>query len=134
MLMAEDELPTLEYGRYRLWKTPDGGWLLARAAFTCDRCQSCGCGEKQDHVTVAGMMVRLAEAAQNGGGGSLGMMRRLIGRGRRDDGTGDSGGAETAEGSDPAGGDLAGLLAAGLSGQEGGGGSGDGGEGTPGPV
>lgn len=132
--MAEDELPVLEHGRYRLWKTPDGGWLLARAAFTCDRCQSCGCGEQQDHVTVPGMMVRLAEAAQNGGGGSLGMMRRLMGRGRGNLPEGSGGGAEAPEGDDLAGGDLAGLLAAGLPGQESGSESGDGGEGTAGPV
>ena len=92
-----DEPIVLEFGRYRLFETPDGGWLLRRAVSICDRCQGCGCGEQSEPVVIPGMIVALAKASQSGGGGRLGgLVRRLNVRG--DSGEGGGSGAETPEG------------------------------------
>ena len=83
-MSAETQVSTepdvLEYGRYRVFETPDGGWVIARAAATCDRCQSCGCGEQADPISVPGMIVAMAK--QGGGMGRLKAgLKGLTGRG-----------------------------------------------------
>jgi hypothetical protein len=58
----------LEYGRYRLFESPDGGWVVARAVGTCETCQNCGCGEQAEPIMIPAMVVKMARAQQNGGG------------------------------------------------------------------
>jgi hypothetical protein len=55
----------LEQGRYRVFESPDGGWVIARAADTCERCQGCGCGEQVDPISVPAMIIAMAK--QGGG-------------------------------------------------------------------
>jgi hypothetical protein len=63
----------LEFGRYRVFETPDGGWLLARARGTCETCQGCGCGEQADPIQVPAMFVAMAKS-----GGGLGALKARI--------------------------------------------------------
>jgi hypothetical protein len=70
----------LEFGRYRMFETPDGGWVLARASGTCDRCQECGCGDQADPIHIPAMMVAMAK--QGGGlGRAKAALRGVMGRG-----------------------------------------------------
>ena len=80
----------LEYGRYRLFETPDGGMAVARAVETCDRCQDCGCGTQAEPIMVPGMVVKLARAQQ--GGGLLGKLKAVTGHGNNGSSDGSSGG------------------------------------------
>ena len=70
----------LEYGRYRLFESPDGGWVVARAVETCETCQNCGCGEQAEPIMIPGMVVKMARAQQNGGG-LLGKLKAVTNRG-----------------------------------------------------
>ena len=67
----------IEYGRYRLFESPDGGWVVARAVETCETCQSCGCGEQAEPIMIPGMVVKMARA-QQGGGGLLAKFRAVM--------------------------------------------------------
>lgn len=67
----------LEYGRYRLFESPDGGWVVARAVETCERCENCGCGEQAEPIMIPGMVVKMARA-QQGGGGLLNKFRAVV--------------------------------------------------------
>ena len=82
--MSETEVQTepvvIEYGRYRLFESPDGGWVVARAVETCERCEHCGCGEQAEPIMIPGMVVKMARA-QQGGGGLLAKFRAVIGSG-----------------------------------------------------
>jgi len=81
---AETEAPVipevLEFGRYRVFQTPDGGWLLARAVDTCETCQGCGCGEQADPIQVPAMFVAMARQMD---GGAVAKMKGLIKGARR---------------------------------------------------
>jgi hypothetical protein len=68
-VQAPSEPTVLEFGRYRVFESPDGGWVIARAAATCDRCQSCGCGEQVDPIQVPAMVIAMAK--QGGGLGKI---------------------------------------------------------------
>jgi len=70
----------LEFGRYRVFESPDGGWVIARAAATCERCQGCGCGEQIDPIQVPAMIIAMAKP---GGGLSRAkaVLRGVTGRG-----------------------------------------------------
>jgi len=72
------EPPVLEYGRYRVFETPDGGWVVARAVGTCDTCQGCGCGDQADPIQIPAMVISMAKAQ---GGGLLGKLKAMTGRG-----------------------------------------------------
>lgn len=63
---AAGEPVVLEFGRYRVFQAPDGGWVIARAVGTCDRCQECGCGSQADPIMIPAMVIRLA--TMQGGG------------------------------------------------------------------
>jgi hypothetical protein len=87
--MAAEEIPetepqVLEAGRYKLSLTPDGGWVIARATATCDRCADCGCGDQSDLIQVPAMFVKMATAMQSGNAGAIAsarsMMRMVTGR------------------------------------------------------
>lgn len=66
-------LVLVESGRYKLWQEPNGYPAIARATGLCERCQSCGCGDQQPLVTMAGMMQM---ALQNGF--SLGSLKGMF--------------------------------------------------------
>ena len=66
----------LEYGRYRVGEGADGGWMIARAVDTCERCQSCGCGDQAEVINVPAMVIRMARAQ---GPGLLGKLRAMRG-------------------------------------------------------
>lgn len=53
-------------GRYKVFQTPDGGWLIARAGPLCERCENCGCGEQGDPVVLPPMVVQMATQAGRG--------------------------------------------------------------------
>lgn len=57
----------LEAGRYRVFQAPDGGWVVARAVGTCERCQGCGCGTQAEPIQIPALVIKLALAQ----GGSL---------------------------------------------------------------
>ncbi|MDA8319072.1 MAG: hypothetical protein M0030_04550 [Actinomycetota bacterium] len=86
--MSEDTLPeelaapvepvVLEAGRYRVFQTPDGGWAVARAVNTCERCQGCGCGDQADPLMVPGWVISLAREGE--GRMSLSAFRKLMTR------------------------------------------------------
>lgn len=58
--MAEQAPEASERGRYAVFVTPDGGWVIATAGPLCDRCQGCGCGEAyRDPLPVPAMVVGL---------------------------------------------------------------------------
>jgi hypothetical protein len=87
MMAAETEAPVtpevLEAGRYKLTQDPAGGWHIGRAVGTCERCQSCGCGEQADVIHVPAMFIALARQ----GGGMSALKAKLggvMGRGRAD--------------------------------------------------
>jgi hypothetical protein len=84
MSEAEAQAPegpaVLEYGRYRLFESPDGGLVVARAVETCETCQTCGCGEQAEQIMIPGMVVKMARAQQNGGG-LLGKLKAVTGIG-----------------------------------------------------
>ena len=67
-VQAPAEPAVLEYGRYRLFESPDGGWVVARAVETCETCQNCGCGSQADPIVIPAMVIKLARSQQNGGG------------------------------------------------------------------
>jgi len=50
----------LERGRYALFETP-GGLVIARAAGTCETCQSCGCGTQQPPVELPPVVVKFVK-------------------------------------------------------------------------
>ena len=79
-MMSETEVQAepvvLEYGRYRLFETPDGGWVVARAVETCETCQNCGCGEQADPIMVPAMVIKMAR-----NGGTMGKLKAVFGRG-----------------------------------------------------
>lgn len=77
------EPSVLEFGRYRVFESPDGSWVVARAASTCDRCQSCGCGEQADPIQVPAMIIAMA---RQGGGMSRikAGLKAVTGRGGSD--------------------------------------------------
>lgn len=68
----------IEYGRYRLFESPDGGWIVARAVGTCERCEHCGCGEQAELIMIPAMVVKMARAQQSGGG-LLGKLKAMTG-------------------------------------------------------
>lgn len=74
---AEPEL--LESGRYAVRKTPDGGWIIARALNLCDTCKHHGCGDQADLIQIPAMVIQLA--MRQGGGKILGMLKSAAGRG-----------------------------------------------------
>jgi hypothetical protein len=69
----------LEQGRYKVFDQ-GGGWVIARAVETCERCQTCGCGEQADPIQVPAMLIAMAKQ-----GGGLSRIREglkgLVGRG-----------------------------------------------------
>jgi hypothetical protein len=70
----------LEHGRYRLFESPDGGWVVARAVETCETCQNCGCGEQAEPIMIPAMVVKMARAQHNGG--LLGKLKAVTGLAR----------------------------------------------------
>lgn len=73
-----DPGPTvLEFGRYRIFEASDGGWVVARAVNTCERCQGCGCGDQADLIQVPGMIVKMAKSQ---GAGLMGKLKAMTGR------------------------------------------------------
>jgi len=61
----EQDAPALVgRGRYALTAMPDGSWVITRAAPLCDRCETCGCGEQGEPITVPAFAVNML----NGGG------------------------------------------------------------------
>jgi len=77
---AATEPVVLEQGRYRVFESPDGGWVIARAAATCERCQGCGCGEQVDPIQVPAMVIAMAK--QGGGLGRIKAgLKAVTGRG-----------------------------------------------------
>jgi hypothetical protein len=50
----------LELGRYRVFQAPDGGWVIARAVDTCERCQACGCGTQAEPIAIPAMVIKVA--------------------------------------------------------------------------
>lgn len=69
----------LEYGRYRVFEAPDGGWVVARAVDTCETCQACGCGDQAEVINVPAMVIRMARAQGPGLLGKLKAMRGVTG-------------------------------------------------------
>lgn len=51
-------------GRYAVYETPDGGWVIARTTSLCETCLHCGCGEKAEQIPIPAMVLALAK--QNG--------------------------------------------------------------------
>lgn len=66
-------------GRYVVYATPDGGWVIARAVGICERCRGCGCGEQGEPVQIPGMVIAIAQ--QQGKGRLMGMLKAVSGRG-----------------------------------------------------
>jgi hypothetical protein len=64
---AAGEPVVLEFGRYKVYQAPDGGWAIARAVECCERCQDCGCGTQLDAIQIPAMVIKLATMQ----GGSL---------------------------------------------------------------
>lgn len=57
----------LERGRYAVYGTPDGGLVITRASGICQRCQDCGCGDKQEPIgPIPGSLIAMAKAAAAG--------------------------------------------------------------------
>lgn len=78
---AQQQPEPIERGRYAVYETPDGGWVVARST-TCDECKDHGCGEKGDPIPIPAIVIALAKQAQNGGGISpLKMLKAVTGRG-----------------------------------------------------
>lgn len=73
---AQDGAPpdVIEQGRYRVYQTPEGGWVIARAVNTCDRCKGCGCGDQADPIHVPPLVIQLARSQ---GTGLLGKLKAL---------------------------------------------------------
>jgi hypothetical protein len=69
----------LEAGRYRLFRAPDGAWVVARAVETCETCQACDCGTQADPIVVPAMVVKMAA-----NGGMMKKMRAVMGFGSSD--------------------------------------------------
>lgn len=57
----------LEQGRYKVFPQASG-FIIARAVNTCDRCQSCDCGEQQEilDMSPAGVARLLGQARKAG--------------------------------------------------------------------
>ena len=70
----------IERGRYAVYEAPDGSWVVARST-TCEDCAEHGCGEQGEQIVVPAMVISLAKAQANGGGGPLKMLKALAGRG-----------------------------------------------------
>jgi hypothetical protein len=70
-------------GRYRVFETLDGGWVVARAGPVCARCESCGCGEQAEPITVPALVIQVARQRMNGDGygGLMTMLKKVTGRG-----------------------------------------------------
>jgi hypothetical protein len=73
----------IEFGRYRVFQAPDGGWVIARAVNICDRCQECGCGDQAEPVQIPAMVIQLA---RSGGTGLMGKLKALRNGGGLPDG------------------------------------------------
>lgn len=71
---AEPAAPVLEFGRYRVFEAPDGGWIVARAVDICQACQDCGCGDQADPIAIPAMVIKMAKAQ---GPGLLGKLKAL---------------------------------------------------------
>jgi len=76
---VQPELEVLERGRYKVSEV-GGSWIIARSTDTCERCQSCGCGDRADPITVPAMLIAMARS-----GGGMSRIREglkgLTGRG-----------------------------------------------------
>ena len=71
-------VPT-ERGRYTVYAQEDESVVIARSGPLCDRCESCGCGEKRDPVgPISGQLVRLARSAANGETTLAGALKAMI--------------------------------------------------------
>lgn len=72
-------------GRYRVFETLEGGWVVARAGPLCARCQGCGCGEQAEPIQLPPVVIQVAKARMNGdaggGPGLMAMLRAVTGRG-----------------------------------------------------
>lgn len=66
-------------GRYAVYKSPDGSWVIARAVDICDNCRACGCGEQAEPVQIPAMVISLA--MQQGKGKLMSMLKAVSGRG-----------------------------------------------------
>jgi hypothetical protein len=66
-------------GRYCVYLSPDGGWVVARAVGICDTCQGCGCGEQAEPIVIPSLVISMA--MQQGKGKLLGMLKAVTGRG-----------------------------------------------------
>lgn len=64
-------------GRYAVYQSPDGGWVVARAVDICDTCRSCGCGEQADPIQIPAMVIKLAMSQGNGS------LMRMLGKAAR---------------------------------------------------
>ena len=81
---VDTEPQVLEHGRYRVFESPDGSWILARAVDTCERCQGCGCGDQADPIHVPAMVIAMAR--QGGGMGRIKAgLKAVTGRGGASD-------------------------------------------------
>jgi hypothetical protein len=54
---AETAPALLERARHAITGMPDGSWVITRAGPLCERCESCGCGEQQEPITVPSFAV-----------------------------------------------------------------------------
>src|SRR5215831_11444102 len=52
----------LEFGRYRLYQDPGGGWAAARAVGICETCQACGCGTQAQTIRIPALVINMALA------------------------------------------------------------------------
>ena len=73
------EPAVVEFGRYRMYEAPEG-LVLARAADTCERCQSCGCGDQQPLIELPdprrGRVAMMSWLAANANKGLLGALAK----------------------------------------------------------
>ena len=53
-------------GRFALTAMPDGSLVLRHAIPLCERCESCGCGEQRDPITIPAMLASIIRAHGEG--------------------------------------------------------------------
>lgn len=75
------EPEAVERGRYVLYEAP-AGLVLARAVGTCERCQSCGCGEQAEPMPLPdprrGRMHLMSWLAANANKGLMGALGKAM--------------------------------------------------------
>jgi len=61
----------VERGRYAIYQTSDGGYVVARAVDLCDSCLGCDCGNRAAQLEAPGWAVKLMAGA----GSPAGMLK-----------------------------------------------------------